>query len=57
MTVEAIPWDTAKCIPIGYMSYLSVDLVVNICKGKNKKQRKNDMTVCKISEFKVDIWN
>ena len=27
----------AKCIPIGYISYLNFDLVVNICKRKNKK--------------------
>ena len=27
----------AKCIPIGYISYLNFDLVVNICKRKNEK--------------------
>ena len=27
----------AKCIPIGYISYLNFNLVVNICKRKNEK--------------------
>ena len=27
----------AKCIPIGYISYLDFNLVVNICKRKNEK--------------------
>ena len=27
----------AKCIPVGYISYLNFDLLVNICKRKNEK--------------------
>ena len=48
----------AKCIPIGYISYLNFDLVVHICKKKLKRREKMTfMTACKISEFKADMWN
>ena len=48
----------AKCIPIGYISYLNFDLIVNICKRKMKSREKMTfMTVCKILEFKADMWN
>ena len=45
-------------IPIGCISYLNVDLVVNICKRKTKSREKMTfMTVCKISEVKANVWN